>query len=608
MNRTPSAATLAPLTLAALLALAAPACAAPSENTSFAVTGSRVFDGERTLDRATVVVRDGRIVAVGADAAVPDGVEVIDGSGGTLLPGLIDAHTHTFADALERALVFGVTTELDMFTDHRFAAAMRAGQANGGAPGRADLFSAGTLVTTAGGHGTQFGLPIPTLDGPAGAEAFVTDRLAEGSDWIKIVYESATPTPIPTIDRATLSAVIDAAHAQEALAVVHATSHDGFAEAVEEGADGLIHVFRDRSPTEDLASKTKAAGAFVIPTLTVLARLGAEPGGETLGDDPALRPYLRSGELKNLEASFPSRPGSTSNMQHALDAVRRLHAAGVPILAGTDAPNPGTVHGASLHEEMAMLVRAGLTPAEALAAATSVPADAFGLADRGRIAPGLRADLVLVDGDPTRDVTATRGIRHVWKAGYAVDRPPVEDGVEAGSPEPGTNGIGPGALADFEDGMTARAGYGWQETTDEMMGGASTVEVTVSEGGAGGSGVSGQALAIEGEVRPGFMFPWAGAMYFPGAMPMQPADLSTTRGVAFETRGDGGTYRLLVFAESLGQIPASASFEAGPEWARREVTWEELGLDGKGVTGLVWTGGPEPGEFAFRIDDVELLP
>ena len=78
--------------------------------------------------------------------------------------------------------------------------------------------------------------------------------------------------------------------------------------------------------------------------------------------------------------------------------------------AGTDAPNSGTAHGASLHGELQLLVEAGLTPTEALAAATSAPAAAFHLTDRGRIAPGLRADLVLVEGDPTADILQTRAI------------------------------------------------------------------------------------------------------------------------------------------------------------------------------------------------------
>ena len=95
---------------------------------------------------------------------------------------------------------------------------------------------------------------------------------------------------------------------------------------------------------------------------------------------------------------------------------------GVPILAGTDAPNPGSWNGVSMHGELELLVRAGLSPSEALATATSVPAKTFHLSDRGRIAPTLRADLLLVPGDPTHDITVTRNIVSVWKVGAELVR------------------------------------------------------------------------------------------------------------------------------------------------------------------------------------------
>jgi imidazolonepropionase-like amidohydrolase len=101
----------------------------------------------------------------------------------------------------------------------------------------------------------------------------------------------------------------------------------------------------------------------------------------------------------------------------AEENVGRLVDAGVTILAGTDAPNPGTVFGASLHRELELLVRCGMTPTQALAAATAAPASVFNLADRGRIAPGQRADFVLVSGDPLTDITATRAIAQIWRAG-----------------------------------------------------------------------------------------------------------------------------------------------------------------------------------------------
>jgi imidazolonepropionase-like amidohydrolase len=92
------------------------------------------------------------------------------------------------------------------------------------------------------------------------------------------------------------------------------------------------------------------------------------------------------------------------------------------LLAGTDAGTPGIAHGASLHQELTNLVDAGLHPVEALHAATAATARRFSLTDRGRIAPGLCADLLLVDGDPTTDITATRAIAGVWRRGFAVAR------------------------------------------------------------------------------------------------------------------------------------------------------------------------------------------
>lgn len=106
----------------------------------------------------------------------------------------------------------------------------------------------------------------------------------------------------------------------------------------------------------------------------------------------------------------------------AMDAILPLANAHVSILAGTDAGNPGTAPGASLHGELEYLVEAGLTPLQALGAATSANAKGFRLSDRGRIAPGMRADLVLVRGNPAEDIRATRDIEEIWKAGVPVDR------------------------------------------------------------------------------------------------------------------------------------------------------------------------------------------
>lgn len=397
----------------------------------FAIRDVRVFDGERVLSNATVVVRDGRIVTAAPDATIPAGLEVIDGRGRTLLPGLIDAHVHTYEHALAETINFGVTTVLDMFSDPGTLRELRPTRESLAPRAHADLYSAGWLATAPGGHGTQFGLPVPTLTSPAEAPAWVDARIADGSDFVKIVYEPRDARglgpPFPSLDRATMSALVAAAHARGRLAVVHVSRLEPARAAIEAGADGLVHVHSDRVADPAFADLVRERGAFVTPTLAVIAgfdprRSAGEPReNERLAADPAIRPYLTPAQRRGLESGFEQRL-VVFRLEAALASVRALHAAGVEILAGSDAPNPGTAHGASLHHELELLVRAGLTPVEALRAATSGPARRFGLADRGRIAPGMRADLVLVAGDPTVDVRATRAIERIWKNGAPIER------------------------------------------------------------------------------------------------------------------------------------------------------------------------------------------
>jgi imidazolonepropionase-like amidohydrolase len=120
--------------------------------------------------------------------------------------------------------------------------------------------------------------------------------------------------------------------------------------------------------------------------------------------------------MKNL-LSIKLPPWPNISLQFAEQAVARLHDAGVPLLAGTDAPAPGMAHGASLHRELELLVQSGLSPTEALTAATFNPAQQFGLHDRGRVAAGLQGDVILVTGDPTADIRVLHNIEGVWKRG-----------------------------------------------------------------------------------------------------------------------------------------------------------------------------------------------
>ncbi len=593
--------------LAALLAaLAAPAAGQQQPATLF--RDARVFDGERVLEHTDVLVRDGLIARVGRRLEAPRGAVVVEAAGKTLMPGLIDAHTHVYGDALREAVVFGVTTELDMFTDQRLARTLRAEQAAGGAKDRADLFSAGTLVTAPGGHGSQFGLPIPTLASPDSAQAFVDARVAEGSDWIKAVLDDGHPygMSLPTLDAATLRAVVEAAHRRGKLAVVHVGDAEGAKQAIEAGADGLVHLFADREADAELAALARARGVFVVPTLTVLMGITGTPGGAALAGDARLAGHLLPASRAMLAQSFPRRAGAPElSFPAALATVRRLRAARVPILAGTDAPNPGTSHGAAMHRELELLVQAGLTPAEALTAATLAPARAFRLADRGRIAPGLRADLLLVEGDPTRDITATRAVAGVWKQGVPVDRERFARTVAAAQAAERSGPAVPasGLVSDWESGSPDAALGAWMPSPDSYAGGTSTGEVRVVEGGAGSSR---RALEVAGTITSTVPYAWYGAMWTPGTQPMAPVDLSARQGLAFRTRGDGRTYRVMVFARSKGSTPLTRTFVAGPEWTEVAMAWSDFGIDGSDVMGVVLAGGPQPGPFGFRVDDFRL--
>lgn len=390
------------------------------------IKDARVFDGERVIPRASVLVHDGKIEQIGPHIRAPRNVRLVDGRGKTLIPGLIDAHTHIHSRRdLEQSAVFGVTTDISMLMDLQLATAEKAEQNANKASDCADLFSSGYVATAPGGHGTEYGLKFPTLTGPEGAQAWVDDRMAEGSDFIKIIYENGGDTGHggrPSIDRATLDALVVAAHARGKLAVVHIHSEQQAMDAIESGADGLAHLFAFGGDSVDSKFVPLVAEhhAFVIPTFSVLESVCNESPGQQLLNDSKLSPYVAADYLPQLRKNINH--GQSHSCMFSMTAIPALAAAHVRILAGTDAGNPGTAPGVSIHGELGYLVKAGLTVKQALAAATSVPASTFHLDDRGRIAPGLRADLVLVTGDTTVDITATRDIVEVWKGGISVDR------------------------------------------------------------------------------------------------------------------------------------------------------------------------------------------
>jgi imidazolonepropionase-like amidohydrolase len=353
-----------------------------------ALTDVRVFDGRRLVPGCTVVIVH---PVRGPERA---GARPVHGAGGVLIPGLIDAHVHIDGPHHLAALAcYGVTTALDMASVPHVTAPLR------GLPGQTDIRSACIPAIAPGSlHASFPGVgPAGLISGPDEAKQFVADRVFEGADYIKIVIGS----PFADHEQATIDALVAAAHERGKLAVAHASSAVSVAKAQAAGADILTHAPLDQPLDPAAVAQALAAGRTVIPTLTMMLAIVSHLGP----------------------------PGA--DFGNASASVAALHKAGVPVLAGTDANAsaliPGGVpHGESLHRELELLTGAGLSTVDALRAATAAPATVFGLADRGVIEPGKRADLVLLDDDPLADIRATRSIRRIWVGG--IEHDPTEAG------------------------------------------------------------------------------------------------------------------------------------------------------------------------------------
>ncbi len=398
---------------------------------SFVITGARVFEGRQDLGVTDVVVDGTTIASVGGP--VPHDAAVVDGSGATLLPGLIDSHVHTSKESLALALRFGVTTELEM---QGYWTPEQRTEVNED-DSIADVRSALIALTAKGGHpselmgdlgehdpaaGEHKGWEMPSVATPDQARAHVQAFAQAGADYIKVMIEEGAimgHPGLPMIDPAALKAGVEEAHTLGLKVIAHAITLDATRQALDVGVDGLAHLFIDQRADEAIVRALADADVFVAPCLVISASLMGRDGAR-LADDPRVAPRLPDAWARTLRGTFNTYP--QGDFQHVLDSVAALHQAGVDILAGTDSSVPvpthgGVAHGVSIHQELALLVQAGLTPTAALTAATAVPARRYDLTDRGRIAPGLRADLLLVDGDPQTAIDHTLDIKSIWRRG-----------------------------------------------------------------------------------------------------------------------------------------------------------------------------------------------
>ena len=383
-----------------------------------AYRADRAFDGERVLrDGALVLVDDGRIVAVEpASAAPPDGVPVTALPGTTLLPGLVDTHVHlcgdsgpraldrlpeltpaevdaTVAEALRRHLAAGVTAVRDL-GDVGWAVVERA-PADG-----PTVVASGPPLTSPGGHCAGMG---GAVRGDEPLRAAVRERAERGAGVVKLMASGGAMTPGTdmTADQFTpgeVRAVVEEAHRLGLPVTAHAHALSAVRQVLAAGVDGIEHcscmTATGWGAPPGLAERLARAGVVVGPTLGLAEGAVPPPRVQAVIDRFGMTEQARAAE------------------------AARLHAAGVRLVSGVDSGiAPGKPHGI-VARAVASLVGGGVPAAEALVTATSGAARACGLGDRtGRLAPGLAADLLLVDGDPTVDVAALGRVRLVVSRG-----------------------------------------------------------------------------------------------------------------------------------------------------------------------------------------------
>ncbi len=410
---------------------------------SIAITGARLIDGSGhdPLPQATILIQGDRITAVGRDLDVPAGATVIDAAGRTVLPGIIDCHVHGTYRArdmrqhllntptynvlrstaiLEETLACGVTTARDMGgADAGFRQAIEDGYIAG-----PRLLISIAMISQTGGHGDAWvpagmriqkraWLPSPVADGVDEVRRLVRQLLMAGADFIKICATGGITSVTDSWDEAQFTveeirvAVTEAAMRRKGVAV-HAEGVEGIRTALAAGVHSLEHGwFIDEACVEQMI----AQGTWWVPTLALVPLSLEHRRSNTAWD----RQQLAAEDVKELEIY--------ERMQRQIplwkDAVRR----GVRVAFGTDQSHRLLV-GENLVELRFMVDWLGMSPMQALVAATSDAAHCIGRTDVGLIEPGRLADLLIVDGDPLEDIRILeeRARLHVVMKGGALHR------------------------------------------------------------------------------------------------------------------------------------------------------------------------------------------
>ncbi|HJZ95158.1 MAG TPA: amidohydrolase family protein [Candidatus Solibacter sp.] len=431
------------------------------------IRNARVWTGDRTIETGAVLVRDGKVAEI-YEGAAPEPeklkAETVEGAGKTLLPGLIDAHVHVSAPGgistnaddystdktmprAAAALLYSGVTSARSVGDGLDAALKLRDAIRKGAKLGAQISTCGPMFTAEGGHGTQYveNLPPSVKDSvkaqlvrtpktPEEARKQVRDLKARGIDCVKTILEAGWGDGM-LYDRLDLligRAVADEARAQHLPVATHTGDARDVADAIEIGAASIEHgSWRDEIP-DRLLEKMAADGVYLDPTLGVAGAYAEFFAGRADALSNSLtQQVVSAGILKSTRDFVASGKGADAAkaelFQHALEQGRsnllRAWKAGVPLVMGTDAGNPLVFHGASMHHELQLWVQAGIPAEVAMKAATVNAAKVLRVDNRtGAIRKGMDADLLLVDGNPLEDISATQRISLVVFQGERVRR------------------------------------------------------------------------------------------------------------------------------------------------------------------------------------------
>ncbi|HTK50382.1 MAG TPA: amidohydrolase family protein [Gemmatimonadaceae bacterium] len=384
-----------------------------------AFTGLTLIDGtgRAPVPNATIVVRDGRIVAAGPSSTVriPVGARTLALTGKTVIPGIINAHGHVNAPKdLSTYAAYGVTTVFSLGGEPQSVFAARAAQ-NTPALDRARVFLAGTVLT-------------PKT--PDEARAQVAQDVAQHVDIVKIRVDDnlgTTPKMTPEVYRA----VIAEAHKRGMRVATHLFYLDDAKSLLDAGSDFVAHSIRDADVDADVIAKLKQRNVCVSPTLmrevsTFVYEKTPDFFSDSLFLTHANREWMANLEKPDAQQAMRASPAA-QRYKVALEVAKRnlktLSDAGVPIAMGTDTGPTGRFQGYFELMELEQMVSAGLTPRQALTAATRDAARCMKLdRDLGTLEPGKWADFVVLDADPLANISNVKRIASVWIAGNQVKR------------------------------------------------------------------------------------------------------------------------------------------------------------------------------------------